>query len=155
MRYYLVIIFIIFHLSSIGQIQLNSEKTDRSFFKKAVPVWIDSRNVKKNETDKKYSLTTSGRNFYYITELTGTLWENIHTRASSNYGFASYIAHVFYHDLLGFGVVDPVNKMIVVTFNNLDIISCKGELPVSDKNIKLQWEKTRTKLVYSYSAPVG
>ncbi|MDX9882694.1 MAG: hypothetical protein RBS73_11570 [Prolixibacteraceae bacterium] len=94
-------------------------------------------------------------NFAYMAELTGTLWENIHTRASLNHGFASHIAHVFYRDLLGLKEVDCVNKKLFITFNDTDIRSCKGAMPVDEELVALQWEKKGSKLLYRYSAPSG
>ena len=103
----------------------------------------------------KQLLHESVDNFAYMAELTGTLWENIHTRASLNHGFASHIAHVFYRDLLGLREVDRVNKKVFITFNDTYIRSCKGVVPVGEELVALQWEKKGGKLLYRYSAPSG
>lgn len=60
-KYFSCILVLFFHLSSKGQFKIYSDISDQQFFSKAVPVWIDSRNVKKSESDKFYTLTTSGR----------------------------------------------------------------------------------------------
>lgn len=98
-------------------------------------------------------LSESVDNFAYMAELTGTLWENIHTRASLNHGFASHIAHVFYRDLLGLKEVDVINKKIFITFNDTDIKSCKGIVPAGNDMLRLQWEKKGKKLIYNYLVP--
>lgn len=101
----------------------------------------------------KQLLNESVDNFSYMAELTGTLWENIHPRASLNHGFASHIAHVFYRDLLGFKEVDIVNRKVFIEFNDTDIKSCKGIVPAENDVLGLQWEKKGNKLIYTYSIP--
>lgn len=103
----------------------------------------------------KQLLNESVDNFLYMAELTGTLWENIHTRASVNHGFASHIAHVFYRDLLGLKTVDLLNKTIILQFNESDIKSCKGTIPLHDDLISIEWEKRGNRFYYSYSVPKG
>lgn len=90
-----------------------------------------------------------------MAELTGTLWENTHTRASLNHGFASHIAHVFYRDLLGVKEVDVINKKIFITFNPHELEFCGGILPLGEEKIALKWGVSNGKLEYDYSVPKG
>ncbi|WP_321995535.1 hypothetical protein [Draconibacterium orientale] len=86
---------------------------------------------------------------------TGTLWENIHTRASLNHGFASHVAHAYYRDVLGAKDVDLVNKRICIEFNKHDLDWCKGSIPLGDGLLTISWEKKGNKLMYSYDAPAN
>jgi hypothetical protein len=103
----------------------------------------------------KQLLNESIDKFLYMANLTGTLWENTHTRASLNHGFASHIAHVFYRDLLGVKEIDILNKKIIIVFNDTDIKQCEGTLPISDGQFSIQWKKTGSKLLYDYVIPQG
>ncbi len=103
----------------------------------------------------KQLLNESIDEYLYMANLTGTLWENITTVASCNHGFASHVAHVFYRDMLGLNRVDPVNKQLDVVFNDTDVKTCKGTVPVGDQFIDMQWEKKGKKLSYTLSVPNG
>ncbi|MCK3684730.1 hypothetical protein [Maribellus sp. YY47] len=85
---------------------------------------------------------------------TGTLWENIHTRASLNHGFASHVAHAYYRDVLGAKEIDLVDKKINIEFNENDLDWCQGTMPLGDGLLKMSWEKKGDKLIYNYDAPV-
>ena len=52
--------------------------------------------------------------FFYMAERTGTLWENVHSQASCNHGFASYIAHVLYRDVLGISNIDYLDNKVTI-----------------------------------------
>lgn len=103
----------------------------------------------------KQLLNESVDNFLYMANLTGTLWENIHTRASVNHGFASHIAHVFYRDLLGLKNIDVINKKIFIVFNDTDVKNCKGSVPLGEELVSLEWEKKGNTLYYTYDVPAG
>jgi len=103
----------------------------------------------------KQLLNESVDNFLYMANQTGTLWENTHSRASVNHGFASHIAHVFYRDLLGLKNVDIINKKIFITFNETDIRKCAGVMPVGEESISVEWEVKGKNLYYNYKAPTG
>jgi hypothetical protein len=103
----------------------------------------------------KQLLNESIDEFLYMANLTGTLWENITTVASCNHGFASHVAHVFYRDMLGLNRIDPINKKIVVVFNDTDIKTCQGTVPVGDQLIHMKWEKQGKTLRYTLTVPDG
>jgi len=93
--------------------------------------------------------------FLYMADKTGTLWENIHTRASLNHGFASHIAHLFYRDLLGVKSYSLQKKQIFVEFHDTDIQSCSGNILLGDEQFYLHWKKEGNRLFYTYRAPSG
>ena len=103
----------------------------------------------------KQMLNESIDEYLYMANLTGTLWENITTVASCNHGFASHVAHVFYRDMLGLNRIDPVHKQIDVAFNDTDVKTCRGTVPLGDQLISMQWEKKGKKLNYTLSVPDG
>ena len=103
----------------------------------------------------KQLLNESIDEYLYMANLTGTLWENITTVASCNHGFASHVAHVFYRDMLGLNRIDPINRQIDVVFNDTDVKSCRGTVPVDDQLISMLWEKKEKKLIYTLSVPDG
>ena len=74
--------------------------------------------------------------FFYMAERTGTLWENVHSQASCNHGFASYIGHVLYRDVLGISKIDYLDKKIVLRFTDLDLEHCNGSIPVEGEVIR-------------------
>lgn len=93
--------------------------------------------------------------FEPMAQLTGTLWENVHTRASLNHGFASHIAHAYYRDVLGVKDVDLVNKRICVELNEVDLAWSEGSLPLTKGAFHLRWKKKGNRLIYHYEVPVG
>lgn len=103
----------------------------------------------------KQILDESVDGYLYMAKLTGTLWENIHSRASLNHGFASHIAHVFYRDFLGLKEIDISGKKIFIMFNDIDLKSCKGTIPLGDDVISIEWEKKGNNIIYNYSIPEG
>ncbi|MDR2039025.1 MAG: hypothetical protein LBQ60_13965 [Bacteroidales bacterium] len=93
--------------------------------------------------------------YLYMANITGTLWENTTTVASCNHGFASHVAHVFYRDMLGLNYIDSQKKQLNVVFNDTDVKTCKGTVPVGDQQISMQWEKKGKRLNYQLSVPDG
>ncbi|MFV0589989.1 MAG: hypothetical protein ACK5M7_01275 [Draconibacterium sp.] len=93
--------------------------------------------------------------FYYMAEQTGTLWENVDAHASCNHGFASYLGHVLYRDVLGVSSIDYLKKGVTVRFADLDLNKCSGVIPVEDDAIELKWERSGNQLNYSLKVPAG
>lgn len=93
--------------------------------------------------------------FYYMAERTGTLWENVHSQASCNHGFASYIGHVLYRDVLGINNIDYLNKEIVIRFSDINLQHCSGSVPVEEDSIKLKWNRTGDEIRYKLDIPAG
>ena len=92
--------------------------------------------------------------YNYMAELTGTLWEHKSHNRSCNHGFASHIVHVLYRDVLG---ISPDNdeKTIHIKFSKLDLSFCKGQMPVGDQIVSLEWEKKDDAIVYKLQLPDG
>jgi len=93
--------------------------------------------------------------FFYMAERTGTLWENVHSQASCNHGFASYIGHVLYRDVLGVSNIDYLNKEIVIRFADIDLEHCSGSIPVEEEVISLEWSRSGDEIRYQLQAPAG
>ncbi|MDR3229633.1 MAG: hypothetical protein LBT53_09595 [Puniceicoccales bacterium] len=93
--------------------------------------------------------------FYWMAERTGTLWEHQNTGASSNHGFASYIAHVLWRDVLGIYKIDYLKKEISVRFSDVPLASCAGSLPVGDGKVALEWSRANGELKYKLQIPSG
>jgi alpha-L-rhamnosidase len=93
--------------------------------------------------------------FYSMADLTGTLWEHTSSNASCNHGFASYIGHVLYRDILGIRNIDYVNKVITIRISNFVLDSCSGSIPIGEERVSLNWNRTGEKIDYSYKAPDG
>jgi len=91
----------------------------------------------------------------YMTERTGTLWENVHAHASCNHGFASHIVHTLYRDILGLYRVDTIGKKLHLRFGDASLHRCEGEMPTPDGPITLQWEKRDGSLTYTLGVPAG
>jgi len=89
----------------------------------------------------------------YMAERTGTLWENVHSHASCNHGFASHIVHTLYRDVLGLYGVDTVNKRIRLRFGDVTLPHCEGAIPTPGGPITLEWRIENGSLVYSLSSP--
>lgn len=71
--------------------------------------------------------------FLYMAQQTGTLWENIDTRASLNHGFASFAGVVLLKCLLGIRDIDDRAKTITFRFSHLSLNASGkvGDLEVS------------------------
>lgn len=93
--------------------------------------------------------------FYYMAQQTGTLWENMESHASCNHGFASYLGHVLYRDILGISDIDYLNKEITIQFAGIDLDECSGTIPLDKDVISLKWKKSADNLLYSVTVPSG
>ena len=93
--------------------------------------------------------------FYYMAQRTGTLWENMGSEASCNHGFASYIGHVLYRDVLGISRIDYINKQITIQFTESELKECSGAIPVDDSAVELNWKRTGKQITYSLKTPPG
>ncbi len=94
--------------------------------------------------------------FHYMAERTGTLWENVHSQASCNHGFASYIGHLLYQDILGVRDIDYLKKRITVRFSDIDLEECSGTIPLGDQQIEVQWKRAPgNQINYSVKVPGG
>ncbi|MCX8064061.1 MAG: hypothetical protein N3G21_02695 [Candidatus Hydrogenedentes bacterium] len=89
----------------------------------------------------------------YMAKETGTLWENVHDRASLNHGFASHIVYIYYRTGLGIKELDPVNKKAKVVFQPISFSYCEGEIPINNEWIKLSWKQDKDKILYRMSFP--
>jgi len=93
--------------------------------------------------------------FYYMAQRTGTLWENMGSEASCNHGFASYIGHVLYRDILGISQIDYLKKVITIQFTNIDLNECSGVIPVGESSVELHWKRNGNKISYWVKLPPG
>ena len=93
--------------------------------------------------------------FYFMAEQTGTLWENMSAHASCNHGFASYLGHVLYRDVLGVSNIDYLKKEVTVRFTDLDLDKCSGIIPVNDEILELNWKHSGGQILYSINVPKG
>ncbi|MDR1154865.1 MAG: hypothetical protein LBL04_09135, partial [Bacteroidales bacterium] len=80
--------------------------------------------------------------FYAMADQTGTLWEHMQHHASCNHGFASYIGHVLYRDVLGIRNIDYINREITVCFSDIVLDQCSGSIPIGDEVVSLKWKRT-------------
>lgn len=97
----------------------------------------------------------SRESLLYMAERTGTLWENIDTRASLDHGFASHIVNVLYRDVLGLHQVDWVKKQVLLRFTDAELNSCEGRIPVPGGAVSLRWQKQGANLAYQLEVPAG
>ena len=93
--------------------------------------------------------------FYNMARITGTLWENMGTQASCNHGFASYLGHVLYRDILGISKIDYIGKEITVRFTDIDLSECSGAIPIENDAVELLWKRTGNTIRYSVKIPEG
>jgi alpha-L-rhamnosidase len=93
--------------------------------------------------------------FYYMADLTGTLWEHDKNHASCNHGFASYLGHILYRDILGIKEIDHNRKEITIRFADIALDHCSGSIPVGHEAVKLNWRKTENQIDYSLYIPEG
>jgi alpha-L-rhamnosidase len=91
--------------------------------------------------------------FYAMADKTGTLWENMENHASCNHGFASYIGHVLFRDVLGISNIDYLKKEITVRFTDIVLDSCSGSIPVDDDFVELRWNRSGNDIYYSLKVP--
>jgi alpha-L-rhamnosidase len=90
-----------------------------------------------------------------MADLTGTLWEHMSHNASCNHGFASYIAHILYRDVLGIRDIDYINKIITVRFTDLVLDGCSGTIPIGEDSVNMSWKRSGNQINYSFKAPEG
>jgi len=93
--------------------------------------------------------------FLPMADMTGTLWENDHTLASCNHGFASHIAHIFYRSVLGVKAIDPVNKIVTLRFEDVPLQWCEGRIPVGKDAVSMRWWKEDGAVTYKVDVPAG
>lgn len=93
--------------------------------------------------------------FYNMARITGTLWENMGSQASCNHGFASYLGHVLYRDILGISKIDYIGKEVTIRFTDIDLNECSGVIPVENDVIELKWKRTGNMIRYSVKVPDG
>ena len=91
--------------------------------------------------------------FYNMSQLTGTLWEHMGSQASCNHGFASYIGHVLYRDVLGISQIDYIDKEVTIRFTDIDLEECNGIIPVNENSIELKWKRHDNQIRYSIITP--
>jgi alpha-L-rhamnosidase len=93
--------------------------------------------------------------FYGMARLTGTLWENMDSHASCNHGFASYLGHVLYRDILGISRVDYLKKEIVIQFTDIELDECRGSIPLGDGTFDLEWKRSGNQIRYRVKNDTG
>ncbi|MDR3194867.1 MAG: hypothetical protein LBT76_06210 [Tannerella sp.] len=93
--------------------------------------------------------------FFAMADRTGTLWEHMQNQASCNHGFAAYIAHVLYRDVLGVSHIDYVAKTVTLRFTDIVLERCSGSIPVGEEVIRMEWERTGDRIRYSVAVPSG
>ncbi len=108
----------------------------------------------------RYGLTTQLMDeiqdyFYAMAKTTGTLWENMSSEASCNHGFASYIGHVLYRDVLGISRIDYINKEVTLEFTDSELKQCSGVIPVDESVVELKWKRSGNQINYSVKLPKG
>ena len=77
------------------------------------------------------------------------------TQASCDHGFASYIGHVLYRDVLGISRINYISKEVTVRFSDIALDKCSGVIPVEESSIELKWERTDNQIRYSVKVPSG
>jgi len=93
--------------------------------------------------------------FYAMAQSTGTLWENMGSQASCNHGFASYIGHALYRDVLGISRIDYLAREITIQFTDSELTECSGVIPIDDSAVELDWNHTGNQINYSVKIPPG
>jgi alpha-L-rhamnosidase len=93
--------------------------------------------------------------FYFMADKTGTLWENDNSGASCNHGFASYIGHVLYRDVLGVSSIDYLRKQITIRFTDLALDECTGAIPIGSETLVFRWKRVSNVIHYFIRAPQG
>jgi len=108
----------------------------------------------------RYGLRTQLMNeiqdyFYAMAQSTGTLWENMGAQASCNHGFASYIGHVLYRDVLGVSRIDYLAREITIQFTDSELMECNGAIPIDGNAIELMWNRVGNQINYRIKTPPG
>jgi alpha-L-rhamnosidase len=93
--------------------------------------------------------------FDYMAVQTGTLWENVSAEASCNHGFASHVVHVLFRDVLGVADINIINNKITLQISDTGLHWCRGVIPIGDRQLNLQWERTGDAIRYSYTGAEG
>lgn len=93
------------------------------------------------------------KQFLYMADMTGTLWEDIKPGTSTCHGFASHAAHVLIRDIAGVERVDLINKEVIVNFKEIDIKNCELSLPIGEKTLYLKWTKKGRIMNYQIEVP--
>ena len=93
--------------------------------------------------------------FYGMARQTGTLWEHMLSSASCNHGFASYVGHVLYRDVLGISNIDYLKKEVTIRFTDIDLTECSGVIPVDDDAVQLKWNRVGNQIKYAVKIPSG
>ncbi|MDR2468962.1 MAG: hypothetical protein LBD27_00560 [Tannerella sp.] len=93
--------------------------------------------------------------FFAMADRTGTLWEHMQHSASCNHGFASYLGHVLYRDILGISHIDYEARTVTVRFTDILLNRCSGSIPVEKDVIRLAWERAGNQIRYSVAVPEG
>jgi alpha-L-rhamnosidase len=91
----------------------------------------------------------------YMADRTGTLWENVDTRASCNHAFASHIVHTLYRDVLGVRSIDRVGRKATIQFNDVPLEFCEGDIPTPDGIVHLRWQVKGRRIEYELCLPPG
>jgi alpha-L-rhamnosidase len=93
--------------------------------------------------------------FYPMAKRTGTLWEHMGLQGSCNHGFASYIGHILYRDILGISRIDYLKKELTIQFTNIDLNECSGAIPVGEGSVELKWKRSGNQIRYAVKVPSG
>jgi alpha-L-rhamnosidase len=70
-----------------------------------------------------------------------------------NHGFASYVGHVLYRDVLGVKQVDYVGKEINIRFSDIDLDECNAVIPVDEGSVEVKWKRINNQIRYSVKVP--
>jgi alpha-L-rhamnosidase len=92
--------------------------------------------------------------FLYMADRTGTLWENDTPHASCNHGFASYVAVLLVHSVLGIEV-NHLEKTVTVRPTDVDLGFCGVTLPVPGGELVYDWKVVNGKRETTFCAPPG
>ena len=100
-------------------------------------------------------LDESAADFLYMAETTGTLWEHIDLRASTDHGLMSHLAFVLDRDVLGIASLDWRTKQLKIVIPDITLTCCSGTLPTPDGPVRLRWKRSGQELEYHLEAPPG
>lgn len=70
-----------------------------------------------------------------------------------NHGFASYLGHVLYRDVLGVKQVDYIGKEVNIRFSDIDLDECNAVIPVDEGSVEVKWKRINNQIRYSVKAP--
>lgn len=93
--------------------------------------------------------------FYPMAKRTGTLWEHMGLQGSCNHGFASYIGHILYRDILGISQIDYLKKEVTIQFTDINLSECSGAIPVGEGSVQLKWKCSGNQIRYTVKVPSG